>query len=394
MELRSKFILAASQPGANVSQLSRDFGVSRTNAYKWLARFKSEGLVGLKDRSRRPHRLTEISGDIVCQLVVLRRQYPNWGPKKLRELLRSQVVPDQLPSVKTIGRVLKRLGEQPVRAPRVRRRVVVRQRKDLRADAPNDVWTVDFKGWWRTSNGKRFEPLTVRDSFSRYVLCLQMLGSLRGHVVKAEFERLFQRFGLPATIRVDNGAPFACTSAPAGLSRLSAWWTSLGIAVSFSRPACPQDNGGHERMHLDVATELEADPAASLELQQQAADRWRAQFNDVRPHEALGLRAPASLYKRSERSYRGVRQPCYPASSVVRRVSRVGCVRYAGKVVFISESVAGFDVALRAHTPGQLSVRFYDLDLGDFPYTASPNHRRLRLVPLTDIPKPQRRATA
>jgi hypothetical protein len=268
--------------------------------------------------------------------------------------------------------------------------LVVREHEPLDISQANDVWTVDFKGWWRTRNGKRYEPLTVRDAFSRYVLCLQMLPSMAARDVKPVFEGLFQANGLPKTIRVDNGAPFACTSAPAGLSRLSAWWTSVGIRVSFSRPAHPQDNGSHERMHADMANELETSPAGSLPSQQRIADRWRDEFNNVRPHEGIGMKTPADLYRRSSRRYRGVRPPAYPSPYAVRVVSRLGCVRHAGKSIFISESVSGFEVAVRKTRQGRLSVRFYGLDLGTFDLAAAPAHHRPRLIQPHLIPKTKR----
>jgi hypothetical protein len=273
---------------------------------------------------------------------------------------------------------------------RRRLRLVQRDFQPLAAKAPSDVWTVDFKGWWRTRDRKRFEPLTVRDAFSRYVLCLQMLGSTRAEEVKAAFERLFERYGLPGVIRVDNGAPFACTSALGGLSRLSAWWTSIGIRVSFSRPAHPQDNGAHERMHADVAAELEASPADDGDVQQRAADRWRRNFNDVRPHEALAMRSPSELYTRSPRPYRGVRLPSYPKTYAVRRVTKNGCVRYLAKNIFVSESLAGYDLAVRRAQRGRLVVRFYDLLLGYVDFAAAPRHNRRYLVP----PLPRQKAAA
>ena len=385
MDLRSRFVLAATSPGANVSQLCREFGISRTNGYKWMRRFRLEGQAGLEDRSRRPKTNCGIDGEIVLRILELRRRHA-WGAKKLRSLLLRSLHPSETPSVKTIGRILDRAGEPRIRKPRRRLRVVVRQHQVLEAKAPNDVWTIDFKGWWRTKDGKRFEPLTVRDAFSRYVLCLQMLGSTRAAVVKPAFERLFESFGLPRVIRVDNGSPFACTSAPAGLSQLSAWWTSLGIRVSFSRPAHPQDNGAHERMHADVAAEMEADPADSLELQQRAADRWRSDFNDVRPHEALAMRTPSDLYRPSARRYRGIRPTRYPAHYAVRRVTSSGCVHYLGRLVFISESLIGHDLAVRKTKRGNLAIRFYDLDLGLFDLASAPRHHPPRLIPLHQLP--------
>jgi transposase InsO family protein len=387
MDLRNQFVLAATSPGTNISQLCREYGVSRTNGYKWIRRFQAEGQAGLDDKSRRPKTTSGIDGELVLRIIELRRRYPKWGAKKLRQILVRSRDGVAAPSAKTIARVLDRVGEPRIRTRRRRLRVVLREHEPLAADAPNDVWTVDFKGWWRTRDGRRFEPLTVRDAFSRYVLCLEMLGSSRADVVKPAFERLFESCGLPRVIRVDNGSPFACTSAPAGLSQLSAWWTSLGIRVSFSRPAHPQDNGAHERMHLDVADQLEADPADSLEVQQRAASKWRAEFNEVRPHEAIAMQTPAQLYVRSSRRYTGVQPPRYPASYGVRRVSSKGCVRYMGKAVFISESLIGHDLGIRRTQRGRIAVRFYNLDIGLFDLASAPFHGPRRLIPLDQLPK-------
>jgi putative transposase len=395
MDLRRDFVLSAVAPGANISQLCRDFGISRNNAYKWIRRFRQEGEAGLEQRSRRPLSAQGTSGETVLRLIELRRKHPRWGAKKLRLLLLARADAGDVPAEKTIARILDRAGEPRVRKLRRRLRLVVREHQKLEVKASNDVWTVDFKGWWRTLDGRRYEPLTVRDAFSRYVLCLVMLGSTSAKSVKPAFERLFQAYGLPRVIRVDNGAPFGCTTAPAGLSRLSAWWTSLGIRVSFSRPGHPEDNGSHERMHADVAADLEAVPAMSTELQQQAADRWRQEFNDVRPHEAIAMKTPAALYTRSTHRYRGVIAPVYPPRSIVRRVNRHGCVRYGGKMTFVSVSVVGFEVALRTTRLGHLRVRFYDLDLGTFDLAAAPSTpQRSRLIPAHHIPTSKKGASA
>jgi transposase InsO family protein len=390
MDLRKEFVLAASAPSANVTQLCRDFGISRNNGYKWIRRFEAQGELGLQDQSRRPRKTSGISGETVLRLIELRHQYPRWGAKKMQVLLIRSGHEGPPPSTKTIARILDRAGEPRVRKPRRRLRLVLREHQELEVHGPNDVWTVDFKGWWRTMDGKRFEPLTVRDAFSRYVLCLRMLPSMAAKAVQPVFERLFQAHGLPKVIRVDNGAPFACTSAPAGLSRLSAWWTSLGIRVSFSRPAHPQDNGSHERMHADMADEMEANPAGTPKAQQRIADLWRQQFNNVRPHEGIGMKTPADLYRSASRRYRGVRLPSYPRNQAVRLVTRLGCVHYAGKMVFVSESVSGFQVGVRKTRQGRLAVQFYDLHLGAFDLEASPLHHRPRLIPSHLIPKIKR----
>jgi putative transposase len=384
VELRNRFVLAASAPNANFSEVCRMHGISRNNGYKWLRRFQKEGEQGLENRSRRPLTNSGTDGDTVVRLIELCHQNAGWGAKKLQQLLLRER--KDVPSSKTIARILDRVGEPRIRKPRRRMHIVLREHQPLRAETPNDVWTVDFKGWWRTRDGKRFEPLTVRDQNSRFVLCLKMLGSLKAEAAKPVFQSLFERFGLPKTIRVDNGAPFACTSAPGGLSRLSAWWTSLGIHVSFSRPACPQDNGAHERMHADVAADLEAEPADTLKLQQLAADRWRKKFNEVRPHESLDMKTPAEVYVRSPRRYRGVTVPEYPANYARRQVNKVGAVRYNGRTVFISSSLSGYDVALRLRA-GRLSVRFYGLRLGFFDFASAPLHHRPRLIPLDQVPR-------
>jgi putative transposase len=386
VDLKKEFILAASSPGANIAQLCRDYEISRKSGYKWLQRYRAEGESGLDDRSRRPRHVGGLDGESVVRIIELRRAYPGWGAKKLRQLLVRESG-GHIPSAKTIARVLDRVGEPRVRKQRRRLHLVSRKCQQLAVKSPNDVWTVDFKGWWRTRDHRRFEPLTVRDAFSRYVLCLQMLGSTRGEEVKAAFEKLFERYGLPGVIRVDNGAPFACTSAPGGLSRLSAWWTSIGVRVSFSRPAHPQDNSAHERMHADVAAELEASPADDGDVQQRAADRWRRTFNEVRPHEALGMKSPADLYVRSPRHYRGVRPPSYPKTYALRRVTKSGCVHYAGKTVFVSESLAGHDLAVRRAHGGRLAVRFYDLPLGFVDLASAPAHNCRYLFTPQPLPR-------
>ncbi len=375
-----------------MSEICREFGISRTNGYKWLCRYETDGVSGLGDRSRRPHRVMGTDGETVLRLIELRREHPKWGPKKLRKLLETGGLDVVVPSVKTISRILDRAGEPRVRSLKRRLHLVLRHHQGLAMEGPNDVWTVDFKGWWRTVDGRRYEPLTIRDGFSRFILCLQMLETLAAEVVRPVFLRLFKTVGLPKVIRVDNGAPFACTAAPCGLSRLSAWWTALGIQVSFSRPGHPQDNGAHERMHADMAAELEADPADSVELQQRAADKWRREFNEVRPHEALGMKTPSEVYVRSSRAYAGIRVPKYLRAADVRRVTRNGCVRFKGRMVFVSQSVAGYDVAAHATRRNMLKVRFYDLDLGTFGIAGSPQQHRPRLVPLTQLPPCKRKS--
>jgi transposase InsO family protein len=253
----------------------------------------------------------------------------------------------ELPSESTFKRVLDKAGLVERRRRRSQEESG-RLSQPVQAQRPNQIWTVDFKGWWRTGDRHRFEPLTVRDAYSRYILCARALASSRTPAVRAEFERLFASHGLPEVIRSDNGSPFACIRAPLGLSRLSAWWLTLGIDLDRITPHSPQENGAHERMHRDIALEIEATSAADGVLQQAALEAWRVEYNHQRPHEAIGMRLPAELYQSSTRRYEsGEVELEYPLGYLRRRVSSAGMICLQGHRVSVSESLAGRDVGLQ-----------------------------------------------
>ncbi len=368
MTLREEFVLRAKAPGANKSLLCREYGVSRKTGHKWIQRFETGGVEALQDMSRRPHRAVNATdGETVLRILEARHAHPRFGPKKLRALL-VRTNCREVPTVRTIARVLLRAGEPLVRPRRRRQETlgVVREAPTSKPAKPNALWTVDFKGWWRTRDGRRCEPLTVRDGFSRFVLCALMLASTKGQEVKKAFERLFEQYGLPDAIQVDNGPPFASTKARCGLTRLSAWWVSLGIRVIRSRPACPQDNGGHERMHGDIAQEVEMSPAQDPEGQQRRLHRWREEFNQVRPHEALEMKVPAELYHRSHRRYLGPLCPCYPVGVELRRVSADGHLKVDSKGLFLGSGLARQDVGVQRSAQDRLRIRYYNLVLGEF----------------------------
>jgi hypothetical protein len=228
------------------------------------------------------------------------------------------------------------------------------------------VWTVDFKGWWR-SWGKRCEPLTVRDEHSRYVLELRAMEDARTETVRRSFERLFERHGLPQAIRSDNGAPFASAHGLFGLSRLSVWWVALGIDLERGRPGHPQDNGAHERMHLDISRELEA----IGESDQEALDLWRRSFNYERPHESLGMKCPAELYRASERKYEGTPEDLEYRQMCSRRVSAGGTIKLDGQSIFLSRALSGWSVGLKPIAQDRLEVWFGRLLLGEIDPPAS-----------------------
>lgn len=291
MDQKTDFAMRAVRGLEPMKQLCEEFGISRKTGYKWKERFLRQGLDGLHDQSRRPDSFPSgLSEEVVCRIVALKQAHRSWGARKLREVMLRSPGGLEVPSESSFKRVLEKSGLVEKRRRRSQPETGRLQTR-VKAERPNQVWTIDFKGWWRTRDRGRFEPLTIRDDFSRYILCAQSLESTRSEAVKARMERLFAERGLPEVIRSDNGAPFAASSSPFGLTRLSAWWLALGIDLDRIRPGKPQENGGHERMHRDML-ELERRAARSCADQQSALDVWRRTFNEERPHEALGMRLP------------------------------------------------------------------------------------------------------
>lgn len=365
VDQRREFVLRALDPNAEIAALCREFGISRKTGYKWIERFKEFGEQGLDDLSRRPNRSPlKIPTELALEIVRLRLEHPTWGPKKLREILRKKpTICGSPPAQSTIARILSDAGlVQPRR--RRSRRVELDEVTRSTPQKPNDIWTVDFKGWWKTGDKKRCEPLTIRDDFSRFLLDARALGSTGTDTVRPVFEETFSRFGLPNVIRTDNGSPFACTRSPGRLTRLSAWWTALGITLDPITPGSPQENGGHERMHRDIAAEVQKAPRFDLVAQQRALDEWRLVFNTERPHEALSMKTPADLYKPSEVSFTGKRPVLtYPEHFLERMVSSSGSIKIFGKDRFVSESLISWPIGLEP-TGDELIVWFAEVCLG------------------------------
>jgi len=365
MSLKMEFVEKVSRPGASMAELCREYGISRETGYKWLKRFKTEGYTGLEERSRAPQSSPLAKAEAMISAILdARETNPRWGAKKLADVLRRKHG-QETPSVSTIARVLKRFGQ--VRQRRKSRPLsAVERAPQVEAKAPNDVWTVDFKGWWRSLDGNRCEPLTVRDACSRYVLSVQVMEGTSTAPVREVFEALFRKHGLPGAIQCDNGSPFISSRARGGLTKLSAWWVSLGIKVVRSRPGCPQDNGGHERMHRDMRADLQAFPEATRQEQQRACAKWQQEFNHVRPHEALGGQVPADLYKPSvRRSLTPPRHP-YPSHWLVRRVnSSSGGVVVEVQSYSIGHALGGHFIALEPLGGLRHRIWFRDLDLGE-----------------------------
>lgn len=367
MDQRTEFALK-SMKTTNFRELCREYGISAKTGYKWKQRFLERGLGGVQEESRRPHaHPSELSEEVVCEIVRLKTAHPHWGPRKIRDLYERKK-PGEIPSESSFKRVLERAG---LTEPRKRRNRELGSRltSGKKAEAPNEIWTVDFKGWWKDREGLRVEPLTVRDEHSRMLLEMRALDSTRTECVRECFERLFERHGLPGAIRSDNGPPFACGHGLLGLSRLSAWWLALGIGLERSRPGCPQDNGAHERMHLDICRELQS---GRIGRDQAAFDLWRNQYNYERPHEALGMRRPAEVYLNSTRVWSGTPEDIDYGAMAARRVQKTGTIRYEGEIIGISVALQGWSVGLSPRPDGLIEVWFAELLAGHLdPKTSS-----------------------
>jgi transposase InsO family protein len=352
LKVRQRLVQAVLARRQTVQTLARRCGVSRKSAYKWLHRFRQQGLAGLRDQSRRPHRSPgRLTRGWIQAIERVRRARPHWGAKKIHRWLRRQSPRRRLPCVRTIQRWLQRAGWVRSRPRRARRGPAVLHPGLTVARRPNQVWTVDFKGWFRTADGVRQEPLTVRDQFSRYGLCLRLLPNQDDPAVRRVMARLFQARGLPTSIRVDNGSPFGGKGA-LGLSRLSVWWLRLGIRVEFTRRARPGDNAAHEQFHGCYQREVVAAGDVDRRATQAHSTRWLAQYNQERPHEALGGRTPAQVYRPSHRACPPTLPPLvYPRRWPLRRVRNRGHIKWRGRLRFIGRAFVGQTVSLQPLSP-------------------------------------------
>jgi putative transposase len=362
MDQRVAFIADWLRGEWTMTELAERYAISRKTAYKWVDRYEADPEHGLAERSRAPKAHGRAMGDAIREAVLaVRRAHPSWGPKKLRAILSARTPRGGWPAASTIGDLLRR---ERLSEPRRRSRYVVPLTTPLAAaTAPNEVWTTDFKGWFRTTDGTRCDPLTVADACSRFVLCCRIVApSERG--VRPWFERTFREYGLPRAMRSDNGSPFATIGA-ARLSHLAVWWLKLGIQLDRIDPGHPEQNGRHERFHLTLQQDTTTPPAATARQQQRRFDRMRREFNTERPHEALGQQPPARVYVASPRPYPDrLEAPWYDATHQVRRVKETGQIRWQGDTIFVSEAVRGELIGLAETERGDWTARFMHLELG------------------------------
>jgi transposase InsO family protein len=362
MEERLRFV-ARILEGEAMTDVCRQFGVSRKTGYKIFDRYKEHGLEALTDRSRRPVRYANQLPPQIEQLIVAcKREKPNWGARKVRELLVRRLDQDfRIPAKSTIHAVLHRHGlVKPLGRPRHRATGTPLSE----AQIPNALWCADFKGEFKLGDGRYCYPLTVTDYASRYLLMCEALESTREDLAITAFEQLFQERGLPGAIRSDNGVPFASPNALFNLSKLSVWWLRLGIAIERIKPGNPQQNGRHERMHLTLKTEATRPPGMNSLQQQERFDDFLMEFNEERPHEALAMKRPAEIYAPSPRLYGGLPELAYPLHDRDVLVTACGRICMHRKRINVSTVLAGQRLGIKEVDEGIWIVSFMSYDLG------------------------------
>jgi transposase InsO family protein len=365
MEEKLRFVFEYEQGEYSMTELCERREISRETGYVWLRRYREYGLAGLVERARVAQRHpNQTPVEVERMIVELRQAHMRWGPRKLKQVLQRDEPGRVWPALSTIGELLKREGLVVARKKRLR--TAAYSQPLAHADGPNRVWCADFKGWFRTGDGKRIDSLTMTDGYSRYLLRCQAVEKTDTARVQAIFEAAFGEYGLPEAIRTDNGAPFA-SRALAGLSRLAVWWIKLGIVPERIEAGHPEQNGRHERMHLTLEQETAQPPAANRRAQQRAFDRFVKEFNEVRPHEALRMQTPAEVYQRSPRKF-PTRLPEieYPDTMLVRSIGHKGQMQWKKHEVFVSEVLWGERVGLLPIDDRRYRVYFAQIPLALF----------------------------
>jgi transposase InsO family protein len=345
-------------------ELCRRYGITRPTAYKWVNRYEEEGIEGLKCRSHAAKvHPNQVKQDVVKALLRARKKHPTWGPKKLVEVLKRSIGEDQVCSASTAGEILRQ--HQLTKEQLKRNRTAPWENPLGHYDYPNAVWCVDFKGWKRLGDGQRCDPLTLTDGYSRYLLRCEAL-KRQGHDETMQvMKSAFREYGLPERIRSDNGRPFACVSV-CGLTALSVWFIKLGIVPERIAPGKPYQNGRHERFHLTLEEVM--DPMSpNVGAQQRRFNSFRRCFNEVRPHEALGQRTPASVYEKSVRQYHGEpKAPEYEPWVIKRRIQKRGEFNWKGETIFLTEALRGETVGIEEIEEGILEIRYFNMSIARY----------------------------
>ena len=359
MEQKELFIKAMLANEKPFKHLCADFGISEKTGHKWKKRFYEQGKAGLYEQSRA--RLTQdmIDGDTAAELIRIKNAHLAWGPKKIREIYAKAYPQKAVPSLSSVKRILDKAGL--VKPRKIRPPVssdCPRLQQQIQAQAANDVWSIDFKGWWK-SDGEICEPFTVRDRYSRKILCTKLMQSKSSVAVRAVMTDLFKTYGLPKVIHSDNGAPFAAPNGILNLTTLAVWWITLGILPDRSLKGHPEQNGSLERMHKDIADEIEGKVPGGISANQAVLDEWVKEYNSVRPNEAIGMKTPDELYTKSERKYTGDYDELeYPIGFLVRKVTGGGEIILNGVRITIGYALRGWHVGLKPLDDGHSFLVF------------------------------------
>ena len=362
-EKRCQFILAyQGDDDETLTIVCHQFGISRKTSYKWLVRYAAGGMEGLRDRSRAPQtHPNAVTAAVEVAVIAKKIAHMRWGPKKVRACLRRDDSSVPWPSASTVGEILKRHGLVVSRP--ARRRTPPYTKPFAGCRASNDLWCADFKGWFCTQDGTRCDPFTLSDAYSRFLLRCQIVPRPNRRWVQAICDAAFREYGLPRTIRTDNGPPFAARSV-GGLGPLAIHWIKLGIIPERIRPGHPQQNSRHERMHRTLGDDAVSPPDDNQRRQQTAFNHFRHEFNYERPHEALDQNTPASVYEPSPRPYPRRPPPVvYPDGFDVRRVQKSGQISWHGHDIFLSESLVGEPVGMQPQPDDTWIIHFGPLPL-------------------------------
>jgi transposase InsO family protein len=363
LDEKLRFVFEYERDELTMAELCASFGICRDTGYVWVRRYREQGIKGLVELNRAArHHPNRTAAEIEQAVLQLRQAHMRWGPRKLKRILERDQPGRHWPATSTMGEIVRRAG---LVVPRKKRRRTEPYTQPLaHANESNRVWCADFKGWFRSRDGARIDPLTISDAWSRFLLRCQAVEKTDTQRVKAIFEAAFREHGLPEAIRTDNGAPFA-SSAVGGLSRLSVWWIKLGIMPERIQAGHPEQNGRHERMHRTLKQEVA--PAENWRAQQRELNGFSYEYNHVRPHEALGMQTPAAVYVSSPRPY-PKREPevNYPDTMQVRMVKSHGGFRWKKQDVFLSEVLWGEPVGLQEEDDGTCTVYFAHLPLACF----------------------------
>ena len=359
MEQKELFIQEMLKQEKPFKHLCEEFGISEKTGHKWKNRFYEQGKIGLYEQSRA--RLTQnmIDGDTAAELIRIKNAHLAWGPKKIREIYAKAYPQKDVPSLSSVKRILDKAGlVKPRRTRPPASSDCPRLQQQIQAERANDVWSIDFKGWWR-SDGEICEPFTVRDRYSRKILCARLMQSKTSVAVKAVMTDLFKTYGLPKVIHSDNGAPFAAPNGVLNLTTLSVWWITLGILPDRSLKGHPEQNGSLERMHKDIADEIEGKVPGGISANQAVLDAWVKEYNSVRPNEAIGMKTPDELYTKSERKYADDYDELeYPMGFLVRKVLKTGQIVLHGLHITIGVSLRGWQVGLKPLDDGHSYLVF------------------------------------